>query len=177
MARASKKIDENQLTLDFSAAIDHFTEAKDKIQTALERKEEARYAKAECEFEACIEIAAAIKRQLRDSGLSREQLVDGINAYFGRTDESHQGEEPTSRRPLSVAMMNHYLSKPVEYPIPAYMLIAINAVFQSLASIEPFVEPFGGRIVTGIELQQLQLGQLEQLNSEMNKIRRQLKRR
>lgn len=177
MARASKNIDETQLSLDFTAAITHLTEVKEKIQTGMERKEKERYSRPECEFEACIEIAAAIKRQLRESGLSREQLVDGINAYFGRTDESYKGDEPTSRKPLSIDMMNHHLSKPVQYPLPAYLLLAINAVLQSLAPLEPFVEPFGGRIVTGIEVEQLELGKLEQLAAEMNQIRRKLKRR
>ena len=33
--------------------------------------------------EGCIEIAATVKSALRASGMSRDELVDAINEYFG----------------------------------------------------------------------------------------------
>lgn len=177
MSSKRKKIDENQLSLDFSKAVDHFVSAKEQIEDAIVQREASRATHIECEFEASVEIAAGVKRALRESGISRDQLVDGINDYFGRTDESSKGANPTSRKPLSTAMMNHYLSKPVEYPLPAYMLLAVCAVLETLAPLETFVEPFGGRIATGIELQQMELGKLEQTLAEMQQIKRQMKKR
>ena len=78
MSKSKKKIDPNQLNFDFDRKIEQYRELKEEILQGAEASA------THCEFEeACIEIAAAIKRAIRQSGLSREQMVDAINDYFG----------------------------------------------------------------------------------------------
>lgn len=175
MAKNKKTIDPNQLSLDFSAKVDYYVEAKEEIAEAVH--EQPRSHQVESEFEACIEIAAAIKRALRDSAMSREQLVDAINAYFGRSAEGACDDPPTCRKPLTIHLLNHYLSKPTDYPIPVYYLYAIHHVTGSLEPAKTLVEPEGAHVATGVEVRQMQLGKLEEALAEMQRLKRELKGR
>ena len=166
MSKTISKIDNKQLALDFSAQVDTLLETKSELIEAIEVGTALH--PVENEAEACIEIAAAIKRALRDSGLSREELVDGINRYFGRTEE-----EPGHR--LTIHMLNHYLSKPTEYPVPAYYLFAIHRVTGSLEPARTIVAPEGARVATGVEVRQMQLGKLEETLVEMHRLKKELK--
>ena len=56
----------------------------------------------ENEFEACIEVAAAVKQAIRDWGRTREELVERINQYFGRSAEGAERETSAYRKPLSI---------------------------------------------------------------------------
>lgn len=166
--------DPNQMSLDFDAQVEALVEVKtDLFDAALRRP--AQPNQTESEFEACVEIAAAVKRAYREAGMSREQVVDGINAYFGRTEKGAKAKPPTCRKPLSYEMFNHYLSKPTEYPLHAYMLYAIHHV---LGTIEPgatIVAAEGAQVVTAEENRLLQLGKLEETMDEMRKLRRDLR--
>lgn len=174
MSKKDNKIDTNQLALDFSAQVDAFVEAKaDLFEAACRRP--AATAAGENEMEACIEIAAAVKRTLRESGMSREQLVDGINAYFGRTDAGAEADPPICRKPLTIHMLNNYLSKPCEYPLPAYYLYAIHHVTGILEPAATIVAAEGAQVATAEEIGLLQLGKLEQTLDEMRRLRRELR--
>lgn len=176
MAKRSKP-DPNQLTFDFdfSKKVDDYTEAAVRIHQAMDERPPLP-APCESEFEACVEIAAAIKRSIRHTGLSREQIVDGINAYFGRTKEGADADTPTCRNPLTIHMFNNYLSKPISNPIPAYYLYAIHHVTGQLDPAETIVSAEGAQVATGAEIRQMNLGKLEENIAEMQRLKRELKR-
>jgi hypothetical protein len=171
MKKAS--VPSNQLPLNFEALVEEYIEVKTDLVEAAGRKPEPM--SAESEMEACIEIAAAIKRTLRESGKSREQLVDGINTYFGRTDEGTEKDPPECRKPLTIHMLNNYLSKPCEYPIPAYYLYAIHHVTGIIEPAATIVAAAGGQVATAEEIRLLQLGKLEQTLDEMRRLRSELR--
>ena len=126
-------------------------------------------------MEDCIHIASAIARTVRDCGLSREQLVDAINVYFGRSEEGAKADPPTCRKLLSIHMLNNYLSKPQEYPIPAYYLFAIHAVTGIIEPGATIIGAAGGQVITAEEIKLLQLGKLEQTLNEIHKLRREMR--
>ncbi|MEW6263356.1 MAG: hypothetical protein AB1641_09780 [Thermodesulfobacteriota bacterium] len=111
--------------------------------------------------EACAEIALAVKRVIRRSGLSRDQVLDRINAYFGMRLSSH--------------MFNHYLSKPAQYPLPAYLLYPLMQIASSLEIAQALVEPLGARVISREEVRLMALGKLDQMVSEMQRLKREIK--
>jgi len=173
MSRKTAPIDPAQIPFDWSAQVDELMETKIGLFRAAAAPAPVACSAAN-EFEDCIEIAVAIKRTLRESGLSREQLVDGINAYFGRTDQGAEADPPACRRPLTIHMFNNYLSKPCEYPIPAYFLFAIQAVTGIIEPAATIVAAAGGQVATAEEVKLLQLGRLEQAQNEMRRLRKEL---
>lgn len=170
MSKTTATIDIKQLALDFTAQVDTLLDAKAQLISAIEAKTTPH--QVESADEACIEIAAAVKRALRESGLSREELVEGINRYFGRLDAL---DLPGHK--LSLHMLNHYLSKPTDYPIPAYYLFAIHHVCNSLEPARAIVAAEGARVASGAEVRQMQLGKLEETLMEMHRLKRELKGR
>ena len=71
-------------------------------------------------------------------------------------------------------MLNNYLSKPAECPIPAYYLFAIHHVTESFEPARMFVEAEGARIATGSEIRQLNIGKLEEHLIEIKKLKKEL---
>jgi len=175
MAKSKKDSRQMQFDFTFEKKLDRYIEATSQIQGAIAAGPKRPH-RIECEFEACIEIAAAIKRAIRASGKSRDQVVDAVNAYFGRTEAGAQADPPTCRRPLTIHMFNNYLSKPADYPIPAYYLYAIHRVTRSLEPASTLVAPEGARVATGEELRQLNLGKLEENIAEMRRLKKELKK-
>jgi len=167
MSKKRKKVDPNQLSFDFDHKIEQYRELKEEILQGSEAST------THCEFEeACIEIAAAIKRAIRQSGLSREQMVDAINDYFGWP------KEDTKRgKHLSIHMFNHYLSKPSEYPIPTYYIYAIQRITGSLEPVKALAEAEGARVISGDEVRQMALGKLDEMILEMQKLKKELRGR
>ncbi len=167
MANRRGRID-GQGGFDWESRVDEYVERKTEIIEAC--SERPRTAELGLD-EACVEIAVAIKRGLRRSGLSREQLCDRINEYFGLSEG--EGE----RKPLSVHMLNHYLSKPSEYPAPAYLLIPIVNILESFEPVQAIAEPAGGRVISESEVKLMSLGKLETTIAEMQRLKRELKSR
>ena len=126
-----KKIDPNQLCFDFDRHIEEYRGLKEKLLTCNNKDGGTHIENWE---EGCIAQAAAIKKAIRQSNMSREQVVDAINDYFGWPKA-----DPGKGKHLSIHMINHYLSKPVEYPIPAFYLYAIQHITKSLT------DPVSGR--------------------------------
>lgn len=70
--------------------------------------------------EDCVELAAAAKRAVRQSGMSREETVDKINEIYGWISvedlkKKQNGKKKKGQKHLSCEMFNHYLSKPTEH--------------------------------------------------------------
>jgi len=129
------------------------------------------------ELELAIEIAAACKKAIRESGLSRDQVLDRINELFGRNGpETAAGPDDLNNgsKPLSLPMFNHYLSKPHEYKIQPWLLQGICRVTGSLEPLEPLVSPLGARIVSAEETTELMLGKLEAQIRESRRLKTQL---
>ncbi|MBI5550709.1 MAG: hypothetical protein HY911_04315 [Desulfobacterales bacterium] len=180
MSKGSKSLDPNQMIFefDFDAEVDRYIEARQQIAEAIEAGPSRPSAKSgENEFEVCIEIAAAAKRCIREWGGSREQLVDEINIFFGRSAEGTQTDPPTCRNPLTIHMLNNYLSKPIDYPLPAYLLVAIQHVTGLMYPSRAIVSYEGAQVATGTELRQMTLGKLEETLFEMRRLKRELGRR
>jgi len=129
----------------------------------------------ENEFEYGAEIVAGIKKAIRESDLSRDQVVDGVNAFFTRSAEGTETDPPSCRRPLTLNMLNKYICKPDEAPIPAYYLVAIMYVTESLEPASALVEPMGARVVDRYEARQLALGKIDQNISELQQLKKHLK--
>ena len=177
MSRRSQKLDPNQMQFDFdfSAKVDRYIETREEIEEAIEQRIQT--TEFENEFEVCVEIAATAKRAVREWGGSRDQLVDEINKFFGRSESAAKADPPTSRNPLTIHMINNYLSKPTEYPMPAYLLVAIHHVTGHLYPAEAIVGYEGAKVATGVELRHMTLGKLEESLSELTRLKRELKKR
>ena len=126
------------------------------------------------EFEFSMAIAAGIKRAIDRSGYSREQVVDKINDFFGRSKADAHADTPTCRNPLSIHMLNNYLSKPQVNPIPAYYLFAIHRITKDLEPIRVMAESEGAQIATAEDIRHMALGRLEEHLAEMNTLKKQL---
>ena len=68
MTKKRKKLDKRQMTLPFSRRVEAYLKEKEDIHTARPDKQIESY------DEACIELAAAIKKAVRQSGMSRKTL-------------------------------------------------------------------------------------------------------
>ena len=178
MSRRKQKIDPKQMTFDFDFPskleknLDEIAEIKANIIAGPPKAKQT-----ENEFEICVVIAAGIKKAVDESGLSREQVVDLINAYFGRSKKEAKKDDRLCRNPLTIHMFNNYLSKPADCPIPAYYLFAIHHVTRSLEPAKVFVEAEGAKIATGEEIRQMALGKLEDHIVEIRKLKKEIKGR
>lgn len=175
MSRKKNKLDPNQRLLDFKweRRVTNLVSETRRIQDAIEERPASR---VENDFEACIAVAAAAKRAIDHSGLSREQAVDRINRYFGRSDAGAKGDSPTCFKPLTKHMMDKYLSQPTEYKFPAYLLYALHHVTDSLEPARMLVEAEGGAVVTAAEKKRLQLVQLQDYMGEAKRLEGELKK-
>jgi hypothetical protein len=126
------------------------------------------------DFEACIAVASATKHAITEVGLSREQIVDRINRYFGRTKKGCKGNNPVCFKPLTISMLNNYLGKPLEYKLPAYLIFAINEITKSLIIPETFVKAMGGEVLRAEEIKSHTLIKLQKNIDEMQKLKKQI---
>lgn len=168
MSKLCNKLDK-QLSFDFDGKIKEYISLKEEVlngkppPTPIGSYEET-----------CIEIAAVIKLAIRKSGLSREQIVDGINEYFGATSPGVVGGDKKGKT-LSIHMLNHYLSKPSEYPIPTFYIYAIQRITKSLDPTRALAEAEDARVISGDEVRQMALGKLDETILEMQRLKKDLR--
>jgi hypothetical protein len=178
MSRRRKKLDPHDTQLDFefdfTKRVDGYLTARQDIEQAI--TDGPLTSSFENEFEVMMDIAVSAKKAIRESNLSREQVVDGINQYLGRSEEGAKADPPKCKNPLTLHMLNNYLSKPTEYPLQAYLLVALQHVTGKLYPSETILAYEGAQAVTEEEIKLLTLGKLEQTISNMNKLRRELKK-
>jgi hypothetical protein len=156
--------DERQMSL-FSEEMERFAEATRGLMDEQKPKpmpdgitEDALY----------MQIAAACKQAIEESGLSRAQVLDAVNAYLKRPGNG----DSESKRPITINMFNHFLSKPTEYPMRTSVMQAICKVTGSTRPYELLVMDLGGVVVTEEELAYLQLGKLHWFTRESHKVKR-----
>lgn len=151
------------LPFEYKEKVKELTKQHDEIGKAINDIVSAGPATAcgEDETELCNEIAMAVKQELRDSGLSREQLLDRMNQFLGRTEEGHT--ERLCKKPLTLNMLNNYLSKPSEYPIPAAFLFAFQSIFGTHRVSNMIVSASGAQVISGEDLRRLALIKVREL--------------
>lgn len=119
----------------------------------------------EAEVELANEVATALKQDLRESGMSREQFLDALNEALGRTDrEQLRGDD--HKRPITLNMLNNYLSKPSQYSIPAHFLFAIHKIFGSFRVVNTIVGVEGAKVISGADLRMLAKIKISELKNQ-----------
>jgi hypothetical protein len=162
MAKKRKLLDTVQTALDFDQPIEAYTQLREQLSKAPPAPIEAKEFRYE---EYCIEIAVAVKKAIRASGMSREQLVDEVNDFYGWPKND-------GRKSLTIHMLNNHLCKPTEYPMPTSLIHAVNRVTGSLEPLAAMAEMEGARIITGDEVRKLALGKIDDAIQEMQKLKR-----
>jgi len=169
MSKRSRKIDPRQCKLAFSWTKRVETHLADKVEileAASETIPDPR--PMESYEEACIELSVAIKKAIRHWGQGRLELVKAVNAYFGWNPDG-------DGKSLSIHMLNHYLSKPAEYPIPGALLFAIHHITGSLEPCRSLAEAEGGEVISQEDKRTLMLGKMESAVWELNRLKRELR--
>ena len=162
MTKRRIRFDSHQATINFDQPIEAYQRLReDLLRENPPRNESHEYRYEEC----CQEIAVAIKQAIRHSGLSREQVVDGINDFFGWPKND-------KRKSLTIHQFNAYLCKPVEYPIPAPYLHAICRVTGSLEPISALADMESARVIAGEELQALALGKIDNAVADLQRLKK-----
>ncbi|MCX5828731.1 MAG: hypothetical protein NTV58_12150 [Deltaproteobacteria bacterium] len=160
MSKKRINIDPNQRSFDFDTSIQEYENLRLKLLAVPEKPH-----RMESYEEACIEIAATLKSDIREWGGSREELVDGINAYFGVSE----------KKKLSIHMLNHYLSKPVEYPVPAVLIYAIQHITGRLGTTAALAQAEEARVIDKNEVRKLAIGKLDDAIAEMQRLKKEFR--
>ena len=167
-----------QMTFDdLPRRVDGYLKQKDDIHKAMSSRHYHPKPQAEYYDEDTIELAATVKASIRESGMSRRELVDAINVHYAwPTIADVEKMDARPEEHLSLHMFNHYLSKPLEYRLPGALLFAICRVTGSLAPCRVIAASAGGDVVTRDEKEELLLGKMEKAVYEMNQLSRNIKK-
>ena len=162
--------DPNQLGFDFEAKIEEFTELGQEI---LEYRRPTIKPDAPCESfdsvaEFHIEVAAMLKGAIRDAGLSREEVLDRYNKYWGATDADD------AHRPMSIHVLNNHLSKPAENPPPMRLVWGIVAVTQHADIPMMFAHLIHHKLISLRQFMLMRLGEIHEISARVSAKKRQL---
>ena len=171
------KVDPNQLDLNlkWNHRVKSYLKSSQQLYESISEQPNHEHFEGD-DYSACYMTADAIKEQIKLSGLSIDNVVDGINAYFGRTQERWKKKSPTCFKPLSVEMFRNYLTKPTKYKLPAYYLLAINNVTNSLRILDKYAGAEGGSVVDNEESRMLAFAKLQKNNREGKLLEKELLR-
>ena len=157
----------NQHTFNFERAVDELIDRRtDLVRACREATDPTEITSV---GDACEEVAVACKRAIRDTGLSRDQILDEVNQVLGLAGGAN-------RKSISSHMWNHYLSKPTQYPMPAYLVMAVCVATGSLEPIQALADPMGARVISRDEVRLMHLGKVETLHNELLNLRREIRR-
>ncbi|HSW39213.1 MAG TPA: hypothetical protein VLL97_06950 [Acidobacteriota bacterium] len=165
MSKKKILLDARQTSFDFDQPIEAYCRLRETLAAPSvmpSHRDEADY------DEVCIEIAVAVKQAIRASGLSREKVVDLINDYF-------HWPKNDQRKGLSYHMFNHHLSKPVQYPMSAALVMGVQHVTKSLKPAGVMVEAEGGKVINEEEVRELNLGKVDHMVHELQRMKRELR--
>ena len=181
MSKTTSKIDAPrpvQMTFDdIPRRVDRLIGEQQNIHRAIHSKGNRPKIHQEYYDEDCVELAAAVKAAIRESGMTRPELVDAMNRHYGWpviADVEAMTDRPEEH--LSLHMFNHYLSKPTEYRMPGALLFAICRITGSLTPLRAMAETVGGDVVTRSEKDDLLLGKAEQAAYELSQLTRKIKK-
>jgi hypothetical protein len=162
-------LDSLQEAFDFESPVEAYEAVREEILRA--DRPPAPPADAYGYEECCNELAVAVKRAIRASGMSREEVVDQINKFFGWPPDGD------GRERLTIHMLNNYLCRPSSYNMPIPYLYAIQRVTNSLEPLRCLAEMEGVKVVTAEEEKMLALGKIEAALMDIQHARRVLKGR
>ncbi|MCG8640592.1 MAG: hypothetical protein MI862_12705 [Desulfobacterales bacterium] len=175
MARKTKTDDRNQMPLmGFEMQVDHALRKNREVGQALRNLVDTGPSQDQIdnEFELCHAIAAALKRELERSSLSRPTFCDKVNEYLGRTQERYKQTPSLCRKPLTQHTLNKMISDPIHYPVNAYYLFAFQHVLKGFGVIGTIVNAKGAKVVTGDDIRriaQVKAAELRQTAQEIEK--------
>jgi hypothetical protein len=98
-------------------------------------------------------VNQAVKAAIKKSGLSRDQVVDKVNAVFNRP--------ANGERPLGLAMFNNYLSDAKPEKLPLWAVVGISLVLDDPDPLRPMVEATGHTIISETDRIDLEIGRHE----------------
>jgi len=164
----------NQMLLDlkFKKRFTSFVVANNELQEAIEFPHNE-YLEGN-DLAACYSVVTAIKKMIREAGLSTEEMVDEINKYFCRSEKAQSEEPPACLGPLTHSYFSKYLSKPAESRIPAYYVFAIQAICNSLDISKLFTEAMGGEVINADESRQLKIAKLQEAQRRARELEKEL---
>jgi hypothetical protein len=167
-----------QMTFDdIPRRVDRLLDEKQEIHRAMHSRHNRPRVHQEYFDEDCVELAAAVKVAIRESGMTRPALVDAVNRHYGwPTIAEAEAMETRHGDHLSLHMFNHYLSKPTEYRMPGALLFAVIRITGSLTPLAAMAECVGGDVVTRSEKDDLILGKAEQAAYELSQLTRRIKK-
>lgn len=157
-----KYVDERQIGLDFDREVDEAIEvmsqlAKGHVEITAEPDEDE---PIDCDS-FYILIAEACKDAIRGTGLSREQMVDAINTSFAFS------ESEGTANPITIHLLNNYLSKPTLNRMPLHVLKAICGITANHGPLDVFVRRLGLSIITEVESIHTDMGKLDELSRHL----------
>jgi len=127
----------------------------------------------EDEYEICLEIAVALKLEIRESGLSRDALAEEVNIFFGRTEDWYNLGK--CRKPLTGSDVDKMISDSKTRPIHCYYLYAFQHVL-GFGITNAIVGAKGGHIVSQEDRRLLALAQIGELESKMRDAKKTLQK-
>ena len=155
-------VDDRQMGLDFDREVDEAIEVMSQlakghveITTGPEENEPI-----DCDS-FYILMAEACKDAIRETGLSREQIVDAINTRFAF------GESEGTANPITIHLLNNYLSKPTLNRMPLHVLTAICGITASHGPLDVIAKKLGLSIITWMERLHVQLGKADELTRHL----------
>ncbi len=159
-------LDDPQEEFVFDSPIEVYTQLREELTHAAPPAHENHTGSYE---ECCLEIAVAVKKAIRQSGLSRDLVVEEVNEFFGW---------PTAgdgRERLTIHMLNNYLCRPDSYNMPIPYLHAIQRVTGSLLPLITLAELEGAQVIAGDEIRKLSLGKIDDAINELQRLKKTLR--
>lgn len=126
----------------------------------------------EDEYEVCQEIGIALKQEIRESGLSRQEFAEEVNAFFGRTEQRHKLGE--CRKPLTDTDVDKIISDTANRPLHAYYLFAFSHIL-GFGMLNVIAAARGGQVVSQEDRRLMALAQIGELKVKIRDAEKTLK--
>lgn len=152
-------VDDRQIGLDFDRQVEEAITVMSRladgslpIETETAEEDEA----IDCDS-LYVLMAEACKDAIRELGVSRELVVDRLNAMFVFS------EAEGTVNPITIHILNNYLSKPTLNRLPVWVVMGICAITGSHGPMDVIARKLGLTVITGMERLHLHLGRADEL--------------
>lgn len=152
-------IDERQIGLDFDRQVEDAIEVMSQLakgQIEINPESPVEDESMDCDS-LYVLIAEACKDAIREFGASREQIVDALNTMF--TFSESEG----TTNPITIHLLNNYLSKPTLNRLPIWAVMGICAITGNHGPMDVIAKKLGLTLITGMERLHLHLGRADEL--------------
>jgi hypothetical protein len=165
MTKRGKFLDDLQECLDFESPLEAYRQLRDELVREISPSDPPPDAVRDG---GCCN-AVAVKKAIRESGLSRDHVVDKVNEFFGWPPAGD------GRERLTIHMLNNYLCRPDTYNMPIPYLHAIIRVTGSLEPLKALADMEGVKIITDGESKLLALGKIEAGLMEFQRLKKHIR--